>query len=120
VHLNKSNKWDAARDVLLVTKRVEGFSQLHRTPRTYQKRSAQYWEHELKEKRTNQKRRMDDEKQAHINENNDSNNVPDTENMSPTELRQALRKIGIKTCVRNVKQLQEMFQDAVQNAHEAV
>jgi hypothetical protein len=62
---------------------------------------------------------MDDEKQAHINENNDSNNVPDTENMSPTELRQALRKIGIKTCVRNVKRLQEMFQDAVQNAHEA-
>ena len=46
---------------------------------------------------------MDDEKQVHINDNNDSNNVPVVENMSPTELRQALSKFGIETHVMNVK-----------------
>lgn len=87
MHLNKSNRWDATRDVLLVAKRVEALSKLQRTPRAYQKRSAQYWEHDLKEKRAKQKHKMDDERQEHINLNNNSSDVSDAEKMSPTELR---------------------------------
>ena len=117
MHLNKSNKWDATRDVLLVAKRVERLSQLQRTPRTYQKRSAQYWDHDLREKRAKQKHRMDDERQA--NTNVKDSRVPDAENMSPTELRQALKELGVKTRVRNVKRLQEMFRIALQNASAA-
>jgi hypothetical protein len=114
VHLNK---WDATRDVLLVAKRVEWLSQLQRTPRTYQKRSAQYWEHDLMEKRTKQKRRMDDERQVNTNVND--SNVPNAENMSPTELREGLRGLGVKTRVQNVKRLQEMFNIALKNPSEA-
>ena len=64
--------------------RVERLSQLERTPRTYQKRSTQYWEHDLREKRANQKCRMDDERQENTNVND--SNLADAENMSPTEL----------------------------------
>ena len=37
--------------------------------------------------------------------------------MSPAELRQALKELGIKTRVRNVKRLQEIFNIALQNAN---
>lgn len=116
VHLSKSNKWDAAGDVLLVSKRVESLAHLHRTPRTYEKRSDPYWKCDLKEKRAKLKHKIDDEKQAQVNENNNSNDEPDYMNMSPTELRDGLKTFGIKTRVRNAKRLQEMFRAALENA----
>ena len=42
------------------------------------------WDHDLREKRAKQKRRMDDERQVNTNVND--SHVPDPENMSPTEL----------------------------------
>ena len=62
IHLNKSNKWDAAKDVLLVSKRVEALSSLQRTPRAYNKRNVQYWDHDLKAKRAKLRHKMEDEK----------------------------------------------------------
>jgi hypothetical protein len=120
VHLNKSNKWDAAGDVLLVSKRVEALSQLYRTPRTYKKRKGEYWECELKEKRGKHKHKMEADKQTQIHENVDSNHTADIENMTPKGLREGLKKFGIKTRVRDVKRLQEMFEDALRNSHEAL
>ena len=116
MHLQKSNKWDAARDVLLVSKRVEALSQLERTPRTYKKRKVQYWECELKEKRAKLKHKMRNDTTTQIGENRDANRVLNINNMSPNDLREALRKHGIKTRVRNVKRLQEMYEDAMKNA----
>ena len=69
------------------------------------------------EKRTKQKRRMDDERQVNTNVND--SNVPNAENMSPTELREGLRGLGVKTRVQNVKRLQEMFNIALKNPSEA-
>ena len=43
IHLFKSNKWDAAEDVLLVGKRLENLQELQRTPRAYNKRTTAYW-----------------------------------------------------------------------------
>jgi hypothetical protein len=68
IHLAKSNKWDAVKDVLLVSKRVETLSSIHCTPRMYQKLNAQYWDNDLKEKRAKLKRKMEDEKKQ-IDEN---------------------------------------------------
>ncbi len=59
---------------------------------------------------------MEMDKEDHINETNNSSNAPNVENMSPKELCDGLRKYGIKTRVRNVKRLQEMFLDAL-NTH---
>ena len=39
IHLNK---WDAPVDVLLVSKRIERLSRHQRTPRSYNKRNAEY------------------------------------------------------------------------------
>lgn len=113
VHLNKSNKWDAAGDVLLVTKRVEKLSRLQRTPRSYNKRNAQYWDHQLKEKRAKHKNKMDENRQE--GQNKVSSSQPNVTNMSPAELREGLKVYGVKTRVRNVKRLQEMYLDAISN-----
>ena len=118
VHLNKSNKWDAAGDVLLVSKRVETLSQFHRTPRAYHKRKAQYCDCQLKEKRAKHKGKINVRKKVQLHV--DSNDTPNIQNMSPKDLREGLKKIGIKTHVRNVKRLQEMFQDALRNTTVAV
>lgn len=50
IHLQKSNKWDASKDVLLVLKRQERLSNFERTPRQYNKTKAAYWENDIKEK----------------------------------------------------------------------
>jgi hypothetical protein len=112
IHLAKSNKWDAAKDVLLVSKRVETLSSLHRTPRMYQKLNAQYWDNDLKEKRAKLKRKMEDEKKQ-MDENIHSNDEQNVESMSPAELRAGLAQYGIKTRVKNVKRLQEMFRSCL-------
>jgi len=56
-HLNKSNKWDAASDVLKVMKWLERLRSIERTPRNYTKRKNEYWHNDIKEKRENNKRR---------------------------------------------------------------
>ncbi len=48
-HLTKSNKWDAPKDILLVSKRLQFTSQLEREPRAYTKRNGEYWSTEIKE-----------------------------------------------------------------------
>ena len=37
-HLQKSNKWDATKDVLMADQRLEALTELQRTPRSYKKR----------------------------------------------------------------------------------
>ena len=106
-HLNKSNKWDAASDVLKVMKRLERLSNLERTPRTYTKRKHEYWQNNIKEKRENHKRRR-------LLDKPDSRS--DQPQITAVELRQKLNDLGIKTRVRNVKRLQEMYEDALKES----
>ena len=115
IHLNKSNKWDAAGDVLLVSKRVEALSHLYRTPRPYEKRKMEYWECQLKEKRAKHKHKMNSDKQTHRHDGVNSNDMQNIEKTSLKDLREALRKCGIKTRVWNVKRLQEMCKDPLRN-----
>ena len=42
-HLTKSNKWDAPKDILLVSKRLQFTSQHELEPRVYKKRNGEYW-----------------------------------------------------------------------------
>lgn len=106
IHLQKSNKWDAAKDVLLVSKRLEALASFERTPRSYLKRNAEYWGKEIKEKRAKQRLTTNTCTTSTLEE-------PDTENMSPKQLRDALKQMGVITRVRNVKRLQELFVDAM-------
>jgi len=102
-HLNKSNKWDAASDVLKVMKWLERLRSIERTPRNYTKRKNEYWHNDIKEKRENNKRRR-------LLEKPDESDQPD---LTAVDLRQKLNDLGIKTRARNVKRLQEMYEDAL-------
>lgn len=112
IHLQKSNKWDASKDVLLVLKRQEHLSTFERTPRQYKKRKAAYWENDIKEKRAKQLSNIQAEKTSNLHELWENSQV-DIENMTPTDIRDKLKKMGVTTCARNLKRLQQMFKDAM-------
>ncbi len=113
--MNKSNKWDATGDVLLAMKRVEAASEHHRTPREYQKRSMQYCENDLLEKRAKRKR----QKLVNLTEGDTNTSQINLQQMSPADLRKELKNFGVSTRVRNLKRLQEMYQDALNQAGQA-
>lgn len=109
IHLQKSNKWDAASDVVLVSKRLETLDKFERIPRSYRKRSSDYWQREIYDKRAKQR--------CNQQTNNNSENAPSNDQhigiMSVEELKNALKDMGIKTRVRTLKRLQEMYKDAL-------
>jgi hypothetical protein len=47
IHLQRSNKWDAPKDVFLVKKRLENLASYVRCPRSYKKHTQQYWETDI-------------------------------------------------------------------------
>ena len=111
IHLQKSNKWDAAKDVLLVSKRLELLSECERTPRNYKKRNAEYWETTIKEKRACRRAAMKDSSSPA-----DPNSTDDVANMTPENIKAKLAEMGIKTRLRNVKRLQELLENALELA----
>ena len=108
IHLQKSNKWDASRDVLLVLNRQEHLSNFERTPRQYNKRKAAYWENDIKEKRAKQLANIQAEKTSNLHETQ-----VNIDNMTPTDIKERLKEMGVTTRVRNLKKLQQMFRDAM-------
>ena len=92
LHLQKSNKWDASKDVLLVLKRQEHLHTFERPPRQYTKRKP--------------------ESQSEACESNEIS----TTDMSPDDLRKSIKEMGISTRVRNIKKLQEMYINAMEAA----
>ena len=61
IHLQKSNKWDAAKDVLLAEERLRVLSEQERTPRSYKKRANDYRSNGIKESRRKRLRLCDGE-----------------------------------------------------------
>ena len=115
IHLQKSNKWDAAKDVLQASKRLENLSNLERTPREYRKRNAAYWDEELKLKRAQKKTALTEEREliakAYIAAANPYQ--AEVENMSPADIRVKLKSIGVNTRTRDPKKLQTMYCNAM-------
>ena len=54
--LHKSNKWDAASDVLKVEARQWALSKLEREKRPYNKSNTEYWEKDLLEARSKKRK----------------------------------------------------------------
>lgn len=67
IHLQKSNKWDASKDVLLVLKRQEHLDSFKQTLGPYTKRKADYWEDGIKERRRKQVSAVQAERAASLN-----------------------------------------------------
>lgn len=106
VHLQRSNKWDAPTDVLLVGKRVEHLSHCERATRPYQKRNTDYWESTIKDSRAKRPRVS-----AQINE------VAEVEvdSLTANEVKEKLKELGISTKLRNLKKLKELLRDSLKN-----
>ena len=51
-------------------------------------------------------------KTSNLSETCESNQV-DIENMTPTDIRERLKDMGVTTCARKLKELQQMFKDAM-------
>ena len=107
IHLNRSNKWDAPKDVLLVGKRVERLSKCDRERRIYQKQNSNYWENGIKESRAKRHRIS-----AEVIETNTSNTVI-AEELNATEIKQKLKDLGVKTRYRCLKKLKQLLIDTL-------
>ena len=97
------------KDVLLVLKRQEHLDSFQRTPRPYTKCNADYWEDVIKEVSAVQAERfgsLNASPQTQI----------DMENMSPADLKNKLKEMGIVTRVRDIRKLQEMYTNALLEA----
>ena len=93
IHLQKSNKWDAPKDVLLVLKIQEHLTNFEQTPRQYEKRKDAYWQNDIKEKRAKQLSNIQAEKTSNLHKLCEGNQL-DIENMNPTDIRDRLKKNG--------------------------
>ena len=109
IHPQKSNKWDAAKDVLLVGKRLEILGSLQQTPQQYQKRANSYWSNGINESQA---------KHPHVWHHEST--LPDYErimlNMTADEIKTKLKEMGITTRVRRLKTLQKQHRTALQRA----
>lgn len=107
IHLQKSNKWDAAKDVLLAEERLRVLSELERTPRSYKKRANDYWSNGIKESRRKRLRLCDGEEVSDDSE--------DISTLTPEILRSRLKDLGVTTRVRKLDRLLDMYNIALQS-----
>ena len=67
VHLHRSNKWDAPKDILLVGKMLEHLADCERATRKYIKQDVNYWKEGIKESRAKRHRvGMEEPKVVHL------------------------------------------------------
>ncbi|KXJ10506.1 hypothetical protein AC249_AIPGENE18777 [Exaiptasia diaphana] len=109
IHLYKSNKWDAAKDVLQVGKRLELLSDMERQPRPYKKKCEDYWSNKIFDSRSKRYRLCSQEE------------VTPPPQSFPTltdaqAIKAKLKEMGIKTRIRDPKRLQDLYRIAMENA----
>lgn len=102
--MRRSNKWDAAKDVLLVGKRVEHLAEYERTRRNYCKQKLSYWDADIKENRSKRARIS-----AEVDE--DAQELPsfDIEALTVSEIKDKLKDFGVKTRLRCPNKLQKLL-----------
>ena len=111
-HLTKSNKWDAPKDILLVTKRLQITGQHERVRRGYNKSNTEYWSTEIKEARS-KRRKLSAASAVELPESN-SDSVLTIENLSAFEIKEKLKELGVQTQVGKLEKLQDILKEALQ------
>ena len=91
--------------MLLTEKRLGYLQDVQRTPRQYMKRSDEYWSQEILE-RHNKRPRLSNES---------CDNEDELSSLTADELRLRLKDMGVKTKVRNVNRLLDMYRIALQS-----
>lgn len=108
--MQRSNKWDAAKDVLLVGKRVKHLAECERTPRRYQKQSVSYWESGIKDTRAKRVRLS-----GEIVEDVQAPLPFDMDNLTAHQIKDKLKEIGVTTRLRCLKKLKKLLIETMSN-----
>lgn len=104
IHLQRSNKWDAPKDILLVGKRMEHLSEYERASRAYNKQEAEYWNKNIHESRA--KRQKIGTKQPDGDAISGDLMIDD---MTAEEIKSKLKEKGITTRLRCLKNYKDFF-----------
>jgi hypothetical protein len=109
IHVEKSNKWDAAKDVLMAEERLGVLSDSERTPRSYKKKADEYWSNEIREIKSRSKRlRLCREEEV-------ADGLEHISTLTPEILKERLKNLGITTRVRKQRRLLDMYKVALQS-----
>ena len=104
IHLQRSNTWDAPKDVLLLGKRLEHLAEYEGEPRPYNKQETDHWNVQIYESRAKRSKictELPDDDQVAWEIRID--------NMTSEEIKVRLKDRGITTRLRSLKKLQELF-----------
>ena len=112
-HLRKSNKWDAPKDILLVSKRLQVTSKQERVRRSYNKRNSEYWSTEINETRS-KRRKLFDSHEPELQETN-SESVLNITSLTVSEIKDKLQELGVRTRVRKLEKLQVILKKALED-----
>ena len=104
IHLQRSNKWDAPKDVLLVEKRLENLASHERCPRPYKKHAQQYWETDIVDNRAKRNRVCRQPVSTDLA-------VLNVDSMTVEEIKGLLVEKGVKTHIRSITRLRELLRD---------
>ena len=110
--MHKSNKWDAAKDVLLVSQRLEKLSDSERKTREYRKRNRTYWHDEIKVKRA-AKRLSLKACPANVIEPCTEPGEVDVDSMTVSEIKDHLKRLGVSTHFRKIDKLRKQLKHAL-------
>ena len=113
-HLTKSNKWDAPKDILLVSKRLQVNSEQERKHRIYRKANNEYWSSDIKETRS-KIRKLLLSPNPECQENN-ARSTPDIQSLTIGEIKEKLKQLGVKTRARKLEKLQDILQKALKDS----
>ena len=106
--MQKSNKWDAAKDVLIVGKRLDMLRDFKRSPRQYKKAAEDYWSGGITENRATRSQLSHDEESQQTS-------VEEIDTLTPEIIKSRLQDLGITTRARNIKKLQGIYRAALQS-----
>ena len=106
--MQRSNKWHAAKDVLLVGKRVENQLDCERNRRQYVKQDGNYWGTGIVESRNKRQRICMEIPEEPLGIDFDS--------LTLQEIKEKLKDLGVlSTKLRSRKKLQELLLDNLNN-----
>ena len=105
IHLQRSNKWDAPKDVLLVGKQVEHLYEYEGVSRKYRKQKPEYWNMKIHESRAKRPKIFTELPDDHHVVSGDLM----IDEMTAEEKKDKLKERGFTTRLRSIKKLQELF-----------
>ena len=107
IHLYRSNKWDASKDILLVEKRLDRLSENERTARSYQKQKRDYWETHIKESRSKRHR-------VSLEAASDSSTEKTPLNsLTNEQVKGKLKELGVRTKLKSRRKLEDLLTDTL-------